>query len=140
MAKTGAIVFGGIDGEAVTGGLVGGGHALVQTALLLQYVSPGPQNPNLDLQCVSILHGAPSHGPNVGIKDEGMRVGISVSPTVGGGVLRTRVGFEVRIGVGFVVVGPGDTLEGLAGSSGSTFELGEGGLGFETVGRAPPKF
>lgn len=69
-----------------------------------------------------------------------MRVGSSVSPTVGGGVLRTGVGFEVRIGVGFAVVGPGGTWDGLAGGSGSTFELDEGGLGLETVGREPPKF
>lgn len=40
MARTGANVFGGMEGEAVTGGLVGGGHSEVQTALLLQYVSP----------------------------------------------------------------------------------------------------
>lgn len=69
-----------------------------------------------------------------------MRVESSVSPTVGGAVLRTGVGLNVRIGVGFAVVGSRDTFEGLVGSSGSLFELGEGGLGFETVGREPPKF
>ena len=69
-----------------------------------------------------------------------MRVESSVSPTVGGAVLRTGVGLNVRIGVGFAVVGSKDTFEGLVGSSGSLFELGEGGLGFETVGREPPKF
>ena len=36
----GDAVTGGLVGGAVTGGLVRGGHSIVQTALLLQYVSP----------------------------------------------------------------------------------------------------